>query len=167
MKPILRLLTHSAVTCLVAAESYAQADVPVPDSALASLVSSGIFDSLRGGGWRPDVQWIAYDSITFRALRPVAALRGIALAAPVDSWLPCRGSTDSLRAPLAGPTAYHVRLRTTRDTTGRLLVQISVRCRFIHRRSRGLDGFEQGMDWEVTKDESGWRLLRPYSRWVT
>jgi hypothetical protein len=162
-----RFLMHSVVTCLVAAESLAQAPLPIPDSALASLVGSSIFDSLRGGGWRPDVQWIAYDSITFRALRPVAALRGIALAAPRDSQLPCPGSTDSLSVPLAGSTAYHVRLRTTRDTTGRLFVQISVRCRFIHRRSRGRDGFQQGMSWEVTKDESGWHILQPYSRWVT
>jgi len=164
MRRPFRLVMHGLIYCLAGRQLRAQLPVPSPDSALASLVSSTVFDSLRGGGWRADVQWIAYDSVTFRVLTPVASTRGIALGAPRDSQLPCPGSTDSLNAPLAGPTAYHVRLRTTRDTTRRLFVQISVRCRFIYRRPRSRDGFEQGMSWEVANDES---LVRPYARWVT
>jgi hypothetical protein len=52
---------QSLVYCLVAPHLRAQLPVPGPDSTLAYLVSSTVFDSLRGSGWRllrPHARWI-------------------------------------------------------------------------------------------------------------
>ena len=144
----------------------AQPMSPAPDSALASLISAAVFDSLRRGGSRNDMIWIAGDSATMVALTSAAAARNIVLSPPRDSVISCPGSTDAAASPLPGSVGYHVFIRVRADSTGQLYASAWVRCGFTFR-ARRRRGFEEGMSWEVTKEPHGWRVIRSYTRWIT
>lgn len=156
---------------LVLHRAEAQQLAPPPDSGLAVLVSTALFDSLRTGGSRPDMVWVAGDPVTLTALQPVAFKRQIELLPPRDEELLCPGSTDADNAPLRQLTGYHVFIRTGADSMGtdatvELFVQAMVRCQLMHR-GRLARWFAEGMTWRVTKDERGWRLGKRLDRFRT
>lgn len=155
-----------AICIFTPLSTQGQQNAPLPDSALAALISGALFDSLRSGGSRVDMMWIAGDSVTLAALAAVAAARGVSLAAPRERMVICPGSTDSSRAPHPAPAGYHVFLRTRADSGGRLVAQVSVRCQFVFR-GRDPRGFGEGMSWEVAKESQGWRLIKLHGRWIT
>lgn len=154
------------LACVLTASSSDAQQPPPPDSALAALIAGDVFDSLRGGGRRADMLWVAGDSVTFNALGAVAAARQITLGPPRADALVCPGSTNSDGSPLREPSGFHVFIRTRADSTGRISVGAWVSCSFVYRGRRNR-GFAEGMRWEAVKDAGGWRIGAPLGRWVT
>ena len=155
-----------AVLYLLSPQAVQPQPTPPPDSALAFLISSAGFDSLRRGGSRPDMIWIAGDAATRVALTPAATARSIVLTPPRDTFVSCPGSTDVAAGPLPGTVGYHVFIRVRADSTGRLYAKAWVSCEFTFR-ARRRRGFQEGMSWEVAKEPHGWRVIRAYERWIT
>ena len=130
---------------------------PAADSALAALLAPSLF-AMRGGGSRPDMLWVAGDSVTFVALRLVVRARGIELAPP-RGLLACPASTDSAGQMAPPPTGYAVHIGMIWQTDGSIAVKAEVRCDWAFRGQRGRGGLES-MIWEVFREGSGWRLGR-------
>jgi hypothetical protein len=130
---------------------------PAADSALVALLAPSLF-AMKGGGSRPNMLWVAVDSVTFAALRPVARARGIELAPP-RGLLACPGSTDSTGQLAPPPTGYSVLIRMIWQTDESIAVQAEVRCGWAFRGFRGRGGLES-MTWEVFREGGGWRLGR-------
>lgn len=164
--PTRALLCHRSrrvVAALLAAVSI-QADgqataVPLPDSTLGRLLAPAVFDSLRGGGYRLGMQWIAGDPLTHAALATAATERGLVLRPPQGARPQCPASGGA-----ADGFGYQVYVRVVVDRAGQLFAQASVGCRM---GDRTPGGFAEGMTWEATKTPTGWRLGRRRDHYIT
>lgn len=160
--PLCRCSRRGVAALLVAVSVQADGQetaVPLPDSALGLLLAPSVFDSLRGGGYRLGMQWIAGDPQTHAALATAASERGLVLRPPQGAWPQCPASGGA-----ADVFGYRVYVRVVVDSAGQLFAQASAGCRM---GDRTPGGFAEGMTWEATKTPTGWRLGRRRDHYIT